>query len=145
MSVGGDLSAAAAALRRLPAGALTAAAPRIADAAEQVGARAAPRGIDGRRLGADTIVRHRGSGAVLQVAATPRGAWRIVNDGTRAHPEGDRAHILAGRGWRHPVRGPVAHPGARGRHVWPAVTDAAARVAADQLADDLDGVLAHAR
>jgi hypothetical protein len=66
----------------------------------------------------------------------PAGAWKIAESGARAHligiaakaRRGSRAtgFIYAG-GYAHPVRGPVAHPGARGRLLWTRTVKAAER------------------
>lgn len=141
MSTSGDLGAVARNLATLPRRALADVAPTVESLAGDAGRRAAPGGVAGRRLGARATV----AGDRLTVVAVPAGPWAMLNNGTRPHTEGRRGAVLYGRGWRHPVSGPLRHPGGRGRRVWPPVVTDAGAAASRALALELERTVARGR
>lgn len=75
------------------------------------------------KLGARYVVKRSPDGASAFVKPKPAGAWQIVETGADAHLIGKparrrRVTYLFGTGYDNPVRGPVAHPGARGSRTW---------------------------
>jgi hypothetical protein len=85
------------------------------------------------KLGARYDVRRTGDGGEAYVKPKPAGAWTIVEHGAaphlvgiakRATRSGRSTSFLKGKGYAHPVRGPlVAH--ARGSRVWSRARDSA--------------------
>lgn len=73
-------------------------------------------------------------GKSVIVRPVPAGAWQIAETGADAHLIGKttgrggrkgKTQFLKGDSYGHPVRGPVAHPGARGSHSWTRARDRA--------------------
>jgi hypothetical protein len=56
--------------------------------------------------------------SVLFVEGTPRAQWTWLEEGTKPHMVGRRTRFLKGAGYAHPVRGPVRHPGSKGKRTW---------------------------
>lgn len=79
------------------------------------------------RLSAKYKVRATGDGGTAYVKPSPAGAWVIADQGAGAHLIGKatsrgrrkgRVTYLVGKGYDHPVRGPIIHEGARGSRAW---------------------------
>lgn len=106
------------------------------------------------RLRAVDNVRRTGPAQVTaRVQGLPVGPWVWANTGTDAHLVGAGAtkasrrttaqrarrdvRILSGPRFAHPVRGPVVHPGARGRGAWRRVVARTERIVPDVAGDEL--------
>jgi hypothetical protein len=59
----------------------------------------------------------------LFVNGKPSGVWVWLEAGTGAHREGARVAFMKAQGYPHPVRGPVRHPGSRGKQTWSRAVD----------------------
>ena len=76
-------------------------------------------GRRGPKLRAVSRTRSVGRGASTMVRGIPPGFWAILNSGAKPHVmKPKRARVLYGRNMRHPVAGPIRHPGARGKRTW---------------------------
>jgi hypothetical protein len=76
----------------------------------------------------------------IEAVVRPRqpGPWRIAESGAGPHLIGisrratkrgrRRTGFVYAAGYSHPVRGPIAHPGAKGRRVWTRTVDRAEQV-----------------
>lgn len=155
------LRAAAVELERVPTAALIAAAKLTKDVARAELVRAGrPRvRVWSRRRRSRRTVRLRAvdtlkveaTGANLRVQGVPVGPWVWANEGTGAHLVGAGTtkatgrttaqrvrrdvRYLSGRGYGHPVRGPLYHPGARGASVWRRVVARSEPLIVDAFAD----------
>lgn len=101
-------------------------------------------GRRGPRLRAVAKIRPRGQATVAEIRGVPAGPWTILDSGAVAHVIGARRRgpgVLYGAGMRHPVRGPVRHPGSRGTRAWARVVTEARRAVPELVADELAGVL----
>lgn len=83
------------------------------------------------RLNARDTIRMKPNGANCRVQGKPVGQWIWVNSGTTAHLIGVGRrktrtrwgqHYVYGPTFDHPVRGPVYHPGMKGKNAWVQVT-----------------------
>lgn len=89
----------------------------------------------------------RGDTTVAFVNGTPAGPWVWLEDGTRPHeigrPRRGQVIFLQGERFAHPIRGPIVHPGSRGRQAWTRAVAAFARespdIAATALRKAVDG------
>lgn len=78
----------------------------------------------------------------LRIQAVPVGPWVWVTSGTAPHlvgqtNRGRRPQWVRGAGYDHGVRGPVLHPGARGRRVWTSAAERVTKVAPLVFRDEL--------
>lgn len=119
-----EFDVAAAKAARLPRLVTEASAKRFDDIARASAARAignggsmSVRGGGRVRLSTSARGKHAGSISIEDIRADPPAQWRWIEDGTRPHAEGAGV-ILGGPHFDHPVRGPVQHPGARGKQAW---------------------------
>lgn len=98
-------------------------------------------GRRGPKLRAVARVTGRGSQAAAVIRGVPAGAWSILESGARPHViaprRRNRNRVLYGRGLRHPVTGPVRHPGVRGRRTWRRVVTQAKREVPDLFRDEV--------
>ena len=126
----------AAAVAQVPGELMERATGRIGELAELEARRATG---DGRmsgmgrrapRLRTVARVRSSSSSSSAEVVGVPAGGWAILEGGARPHVIGAGgrrpAGVLMGPGMRHPVRGPVRHPGAPAKGSWSKVAAAGA-------------------
>ncbi len=130
-----------------PRRAVTAAAEELERVAEAEARRAtgdgrmSGMGRRGPRLRAVTKVRAGPGTATATVAGVPAGPWAILEGGAAPHVIAARGRVLSGPGMRHPVRGPVRHPGARAKRTWSRVVDEAGELLAEAAGDGLGEAL----
>lgn len=129
-AAGASLRVQANAIRQAPAAALAEAGAAVEQIAAQVGGSVAPRGVKAGGGRAALVARSTvtaGTGAATcHVQGEPAYGWAWLTYGTAGHVITPREGGALAGGLRHPVRGPVHHPGAGGRNAWGRVAAEAA-------------------
>lgn len=137
-------------LAHLPARAIDQAADAVLELAADEARRAtgdgrlSGMGRRGPRLRAVARKRSSGRTTTAEIRGVPAGPWSILNSGAAAHvirPRRRGAGVLVGASMRHPVRGPVRHPGSRAKGTWRRVVEQARRDVPRVVADELAKVL----
>jgi hypothetical protein len=80
-------------------------------------------GRGGRRRSVTMGTKATMGNSVVFIEGTPRAQWTWLEEGTKPHRVGRRTTFLKGAGYGHPVRGPIRHPGARGKRTWTQTVD----------------------
>lgn len=96
------------------------------------------------RKGANLTAGYTLSKTEAHVKPRPAGAWRIAEAGATPHligiGRGKRRKVggyIFAAGYAHPVRSPVAHPGAKARLTWTRAVKILDQVVPKQMADDV--------
>jgi hypothetical protein len=124
-----SLTGVAAALTRLPREVLVDAVLGFDKIAQRSAARVVGNGgtmrIHGRRgkrypARMATKARTSGSGASMTVFidGVPKGPWVWIESGTKPHDIGRKGRYLKAPTAKHPIMGPIHHPGTRGHQAW---------------------------